>query len=262
MRKICVLGILAMVWLMASDATVLAQRRGGRPGGGGYGGYRGYGGYGGYGDDAGVMALQSSAMNQASMRSAAQSSYLMGQGAAMQQSAMMQSGIRNTLSAQATAQTQSMLGQREANRDWWFQVQQQQAAGRQAYQRSVPAMAACGFGAGPGAGEFEAAGPTPEVAMDIIKWPAALQEKEFASRRALIEAPYRRSPPTLSVPTVDDYRKMVKDVNDMKAILEWRLTVESGLQTSEYDQAKAFLDKLGQEAAERAASAADAPKST
>ena len=254
MRKLYVLGILAVVLLVMSPAMVLAQRRGN------LGGRGGYGGYGGYGDDAGVMALQASAMSQASASRAAQSNRLMGQNAAMQQSAMMQSGIRNTLSSQANAQTQNILSQQQSNRDWWFQVQQQQMAGRQGYERGSPALVAGGFGAEPVAGGFAVAGPGPEVAMDIIKWPTVLQEHEFASRRALIEAPYRRSPPALSVPTADDYRNMVKDVEEMKAILEWRLTVKSGLDTNEYEQAKAFLDKLGQEASERSVNAVNSPK--
>ena len=213
-----------------------------------------------YGDDAGVMALQSSAMNQASARNAAQSNRLMGQNAAMQQSAMVQSGIRNTLSSQADARTQNILSQRQSNRDWWFQVQQQQSAGRRAYEPGSPALVAGGFGAEPVAGGFAVAGSVPEAAMDIIKWPTTLQEQEFASQRALIEAPYRRSPPALSAPTANDYRDMVKNVDEMKAILEWRLSVKSGLETNSYEQAKAFLDKLGQEASERSVNAVKSPE--
>jgi hypothetical protein len=255
MRKIYVLGILAVVWFVTSHTVVLAQRPGYS------GGHRGYGGYGGYGDDAGVMALQSSAINQASARNAAQSNRLMGQSAAMQQSAMVQSGIRDTLGSQADARTQNILSQRQSNRDWWFQVQQQQTAARPAYRSSSSALASCGFGAEPAADGFTVAGADSQVATDIIKWPTTLQEKEFASGRALIEAPYRRSPPALSTPTAEDYRDMVKTVDEMKAILEWRLTVKSGLETKNYEQAKAFLDKLGQEASERSVKPVKSPKS-
>jgi hypothetical protein len=252
MRKIYVLGILAMIWLVTSPAMVLSQRfgRGG-----------GYGGYGGYGDDAGVMALQSSAISQASARNAAQSNRLMGQNIAMQQGAMMQSGIRNTLSSQADSRTQNILSQQQSNRDWWFQVQQQQAAGRPNYGRGAPAPASCGYGAEPMSEGLIAADSSPPAAMDIIKWPTALQEEEFASRRALIEAPYRRTPPASNLPTADDYRDMVKNADEMKAILEWRLTVMSGLDTNNYEQAKSFLDKLGKEASERAAIPVKSPKS-
>jgi hypothetical protein len=87
--------------------------------------------------------------------------------------------------------------------------------------------------------------------MDIIKWPALLQDPCFASERTQIEAPYRRTPPNLSVPTVADYQQMARTVEDMKAVLEWRLS--DGADTNEYNTAKAFLDKLGQELAQRAA---------
>jgi hypothetical protein len=244
MRKIYVLGILAVVWLVTSPTMVLAQRVSRSGGRGGYGGYGGY-------DDAGVMALQSSAMSQASLRSAVESSRLAGQNAAMQQRAMVQSGARNMLSTQADARTEAIHSQRQSNRDSWFQVQQQQMAGRQAYEHGSPALVSAGFGAGPVTGGFAVAGPLPEVAMDIIKWPSTLQEQMFASRRALIEAPYRRSPPALSAPTANDSREMVKTVDEMEAMLEWRLSVKSGLDANEYEQAKAFLEKLGQEAKAR-----------
>ena len=60
------------------------------------------------------------------------------------------------------------------------------------------------------------------------------------------KAPYRRSPPGLSTPTPDDYRDMAKAVDDMQAVLEWRLG-QDGLATQDYQQAKAFLNTLGQE---------------
>ena len=254
MRKIYVLGILAVVFWLATPPTMVLAQRLSRPGGRG-----GYGGYGGY-DDAGVMALQSSAMNQASLSRAVQSDRLAGQNAAMQQRAMVQSGARNMLSTQADARTQNILSQRQSYRDSWFQIQQQQMAERQAYGSGSPALVSAGCGAGPVTGGFAVSAPVPEVAMDIIKWPTTLQEPMFASRRALIEAPYRRSPPALSAPTANDYREMVKTVDEMKAMLEWRLSVKSGLDANEYEQAKAFLDKLGQEASERSVNAVKSPK--
>jgi hypothetical protein len=254
MRNVCALAILAMFWLATSPETVSAQRpgRSGRY-------YGGYGGYGGYGDDAGVMGLYTSAMSQSSMRSAAQSDRLAGQNAAMQQRAAVQMGARNMLSSQADARTQNILSQQQSNRDWWFQTQQQQTAGRQPSDNGSPALVSAGFGAEPVTGGFVVPAPVPEVAMDIIAWPSVLQEDMFASRRALIEAPYRRSPPDLSAPTGNDYRDMVKTVDEMKAMLEWRLSVKSGLPTNSYEQAKAFLDNLGKEASERAISAAKSP---
>ena len=155
------------------------------------------------------------------------------------------------LNTQANERTDAILSQRQSNRDSWFQFQQQQMAGRQAYGQGSPALVSAGFGAGPSTGGFAVAAPPPEAAMDIIKWPSTLQEPMFASRRALIEAPYRRSPPDLSVPTANDYRDMVKTVAEMEAMLEWRLSVKSGLEANDYEQAKVFLEKLGQEAKAR-----------
>ncbi len=90
--------------------------------------------------------------------------------------------------------------------------------------------------------------------MDIIKWPTVLQEQCFASERAKIEAPYRRSPPKLSIPTAADYRQMAGTVEDMKAVLEWRL--KEGVDTADYNAAKAFLAALGEEVAKQRAQAA------
>jgi hypothetical protein len=260
MRKTYVLGIVAVVWLVTPPTMLLAQRLS-RPGGSrGYGGYGGYGDYGDYSADAGVMGLFTSSMNQASVSRAVQSDRLAGQNAAMQQRSMVQSEVRNTLSTQANSRTQDILSQQQSNRDWWFQVQQQQTARRQTYEYGSPALVSAGFSAEPVTGGFAVASPLPEVSMDIIKWPCALQEQMFASRRALIEAPYRRSPPALSAPTANDYRDMVKTVDEMKAMLEWRLSVNSGLETSDYEQAKAFLDQLSQEASERSVNAVKSPK--
>jgi hypothetical protein len=89
--------------------------------------------------------------------------------------------------------------------------------------------------------------------MDIIKWPSLLQEQCFASERAQIEAPYRRTPPKLSLPTPADYRQMVGAVENMKAVLEWRLT--QGVPTADYNTAKAFLDQLGNEVTTQAQAA-------
>jgi hypothetical protein len=170
----------------------------------------------------------------------------LGQAAAMGQNLVVQSGIRNTLTSQAQQRTDEIMDQQQANQNWWSQVQTQQMEQRQAREYGSPAAVAAGLGAGVAAGGFAPASPSPAVATDIIKWPRALQEREFASWRTQIEAPYRRSPPGLSAPTLNDYRQMAKAVEDMKAVLEWRLG-QDGLATQDYQQANAFLSTLGQE---------------
>lgn len=89
----------------------------------------------------------------------------------------------------------------------------------------------------------------PKASMDLIQWPTLLQEPAFAPERGHIEAPYRRVPPGLSTPTASDYREMVKTVEEMKAILEWR--TKTGVDTQNYQQAKDFLNKLALEARKR-----------
>jgi hypothetical protein len=206
--------------------------------------YPGYG-YGGWGGADGAAALLGADTRQATAMQLKAQSTQAGQQAAMQQNYVVQSGIRNTLSSQAQSQTNAILNQQQATQDWWFQQQSQRLA-----QGRAMAMENGGVAVPTG---FAPAGGPPPVAMDIIKWPTVLQEKCFASERAKIEAPYRRTPPKLSLPTPADYRQMADTVEDMKAVLQWRL--QEGVSTADYDAAKAFLNKLGEEVATRAQAA-------
>jgi hypothetical protein len=210
--------------------------------------YPGYG-YGdwGWGGVNGAAALLGSDTRQATAMQLKAQSMQAGQQAAMQQNYVVQSGIRNTLSSQAQSQTNAILGQQQASQDWFFQQQSQELAQRRAREAAT--------GAPPVPVGFAPAGAPPAVAMDIIKWPTVLQEPCFASERTQIEAPYRRTPPKLSVPTTADYRKMAGTVEDMKAVLEWRL--KEGVDTTEYNAAKAFLNQLSQELSARAQTAGD-----
>ena len=206
--------------------------------------FPGYG-YGGWGGTNGSAALLGADNRQATAMQLKAQSMQAGQQAAMQQNYVVQSGIRNTLSSQAQSQTNAILSQQQANQDWWFQQQSQQMAQRRA-------SGVC-FGAPAVPVGFAPSGGPPPAAMDIIKWPTVLQEPCFASERAKIEAPYRRTPPKLSVPTPADYRQMAGTVEDMKAVLEWRL--KEGVDTADYNAAKAFLNQLGQEVTARAQAA-------
>ncbi len=197
--------------------------------------YAGYGAWGGYPYGRSGTERTLAAQNRQ-----------LGQVAAMGQNAVVQSGIRNTLMSQAQTQTSSILNRQQANQDWWFQQQTEQMAQQRARAYSSPGPGAAGAAFEPAA---RGVAPPP-VATDVIQWPPLLQERAFACSRAQIEAPYRRSPPGLSTPTADDYRAMVKVVEQMTAILQW-LTKE-GVDLDDYDEAKAFLNKLGQEAGRRA----------
>ncbi len=204
-----------------------------------YPGY-GYGGYG-WGGAEGAAALAGSDYRQSTAMQLKAQSMQFGQQRTMQQNMVVQSGIRNMQSSQAQSQTNAILAQQQANQDWWFQQQSQQMAQRQAKEQ---------YGAQPIPTGFAPAGGPPPAATDIIPWPTVLQDQCFASERAKIEAPYRRSPPKLSVPTTADYRQMASTVEDMKAVLEWKL--REGIPTAGYETAKAFLSQLGAEVAARA----------
>jgi len=206
--------------------------------------YPGYG-YGGWGGAEGAAALQGSDQRQVAAMQLKAQSMQFGQQRTMQQNMVVQSGIRSMQSSQAQAQTNAILSQQQANQDWWFQQQSQQMAQRRSMEKYGAAAVPTGF-APPG-------GP-PQAAMDIIQWPTVLQEQCFASERAKIEAPYRRSPPKLSSPTPADYRQMASTVEDMKAVLEWRL--REGIPTADYEAAKAFLNRLGEEVTARAQASA------
>lgn len=147
-----------------------------------------------------------------------------------------QNTIQNTMLAQAQAQSSALLAQRQANRDWWFQTQAQQ----------MTRQPAAGFGGAAAGLGLEGVDPSPPA---VIKWPYLLQQPRFASRRALIEAPYLRSPPGLSAPTPEDYTAMVKTIEEMKALLE--RVKEEGASTYLYNEADSFLDKIDREARDR-----------
>jgi hypothetical protein len=204
--------------------------------------YPGYG-YGGWGGTYG-SALLGSDYRQATALQAKVQSMQAGQQAAMAQNYVVQSGIRDTLSSQAQSQNNAILAQQQATQDWWFQHQSQQMAQRKATEMDRGGAVPAGFAP---------SGGPPPVAMDIIQWPTALQDPCFASERAKIEAPYRRSPPKLSTPAPADYRTMAETVEDMEAVLEWRL--KEGVNTADYNAATIFLKKLGQEVTDRARAA-------
>jgi hypothetical protein len=157
------------------------------------------------------------------------------------QSMLLQNQVSNTMIAQGQERTQAIASQRQSYKDWWFQTQQQQSAARPAAPSALSLVGNFGF----------EPDPPPKAAMDVIQWPVLLQRPTFASRRTLIEAPYRRTPPKLSAPTAHDYREMIPTIEEMKDILEW-LTRE-GVDTNQYNQAKAFLNLIEQEARQRAA---------
>jgi hypothetical protein len=194
----------------------------------------GYGG-GGYGAWGAAVAEHA----DATQRNLAQQQHLASERIAAQQSAAMQSSIRNTLSTQADMRTQSILSQQQSNRDWWFQMQQQQMAQR----RAMPAGAVSR--PDPTFVPTAPASSVPPVATDIIPWPPVLWDSRFSEQRAAVEAPYRRDAGTQATRTVADYESMIEAAGQMKLLLD-AMTAEISAQ--DYLHTEKFLDQLAAEA--------------
>jgi len=224
MRRIYPLAFFAVIWLLMPAMPTMAQFW---PG---YGYGYGYGAWGGYG------------MSNSTNRYIAQSDRIAGERAARQQRTAQQNSIRNTMAADARQRTQEIQGQQQSDRNWWFQVQQQQVAQRRS---AGPRMAAPMVPAT----SFEPAAPTTSRAStDIIKWLPVLCDPQFADLRAKVEAPYRRASKGLSNPTADDYRGMIEATAQMKTILKG---MAAKISAQEYLNAETFLDKLASEAQDR-----------
>ena len=231
MRRTCLIAGITAVWIGMSAATVSAQMfprsRYNRSS------YDGY-------DDGALAAA--AALNSAdnSAHDNAQAYQAWSQQAASSQRSGMESGIRSEMDANSQQYTQSIYNRRQAGRDWWFQVEQQQVAQQQARAARYAAMSA-GF-------ESAQTANAPKAATDIIKWLPLLQAPQFAAERARIEAPYRRNSKGLSTPTVNDYRNMIEAAEQMKAILKG-MTAE--ITAEEYFDSEDFLSRLAAEARER-----------
>jgi hypothetical protein len=161
-------------------------------------------------------------------------------------------GILPGLDAQPAAGIPKTLPSEAQRREVTQQAAQDWLLQQQAQQRKQRGTAAAENGT---PGNTPPSGPPP-AATDIIKWPALLQERGFASERAKFEAPYRRSPSKLGAPMAADYRQMASTVEDMKAMLDGRL--KEGVDTADYNAAKGFLGQLGQEVAARLQTAGSA----
>ena len=239
MRRSLVLACCCVWGIVASADPALGQlwsRRHGYP--------NGYGGWG----DAGVVGSLSATSQYNTGRNVAAADQMTGQVIAARQSAAMQSNINNMMMSQAQTQTQAILGRQAANKDAWFQVEQQQAAQRRASAVRMPPMVAP-------ATSFEppsSPAPVPAAAKsadDVMQWPAALQDPRFAPLRAQIEAPYRRTPGKMSYPTAPEYLAMLQPITQMRGVLG-QMTAE--LTARDYLDAEKFLDLIARQAQEQA----------
>jgi hypothetical protein len=224
MRRALVIVVLA-VWVGTSAATAAAHHRH-------YGHYDDYGCYD-YGYDSAVVIYDLGRAGD-SRRYVAQSERLLGQQIAAMQMAVMQGNIRGTMEADGQQRMQSILGQQQADRDWWLQTQQQQISQRQAQAAQLALLKA--------AADINPA--TPAV-PGLIQWPPALRGRQFAEQRARIEAPYRRGGKVPSTPTAKDYQDMIAAAGQMKTLLKG---MAANVSAQGYLDATEFLDQLAAEA--------------
>ena len=231
MRRICLTAIIATVWIGMSATTVSAQI---------WPGFRdrrsSYDGY----DEGAVAAAAALGSADSATRTTAESYQAWSQRAASSQMSGMESGIRSAMNAGDQQYAQNLYSQQQAGRNWWFQVEQQQTAERQAQAARYAAMSA-GF-------ESAQIANAPKANTDIIKWLPLLQLPQFAAERSQIEAPYRRNSKGLSTPTVDDYRNMLKAAEQMKATLK---SMTANITAEEYFSSEAFLNQLAAEIRQR-----------
>ncbi len=209
-------------------------------------------GYGGWSDPGAAAALGSlSATSQYNTtRNIQSANQLAGQNIAAQQQAAMQSNIRNSMMSQAQTRTQNILSQQQSNQNWWFQVQQQQVAQRQAMApQRAPMTPATSFEPAATATASASATPPAPAADDVMQWPTALQDSRFAALRGEVEAPYRRTPGKISYPTAAEYLAMLRPVEQMRALLG-QMTAD--ISARDYLDADKFLNLISQQAQERA----------
>jgi hypothetical protein len=198
---------------------------------------------------AGGMALYSS-----SYQSAAQQQVYQQNRQSQDRSTMARSQawrqINNSMTAQAQSRTQSINQQNQSAQDWWYQTQLQQAARRPSAsswapppQGNVPAAAQTT--------EVAAAAPPQSASQEIMTWPTLLKGEQFAERRNLVEAPFRRGYANHQPLSVADYEGVIAAVKEMKATLA---LMKPQLLSAEYETVEAYLNGLISDAEKRLAS--------
>jgi hypothetical protein len=179
-------------------------------------------------------------------RNIAAQQQLQGQQIVAERSLALQTNIRNTMENQAQARNQAIMTQKQSDRDWWFQVQQQQVAARQGRPQSAPMISAPVATFEPSAGStYSTDRPVSLPETDsIIRWPKTLCDARFAEDRAVIEAPYRRTENPPTNPTAAEYRNMLKATEQMKADL---LQMTGKITAKQYLDSHQFLTQLAGE---------------
>jgi hypothetical protein len=235
--RFCLLlaGVALALGIYAETASgQLAPRR--FVGRGGYGGYYGYD-YGPYYPDINQTNAELQQAYNQERQYQAQSS--MARTAAWR-------NINQTMIDQANQQTQSMLAQRQSAKDWWYQIEAQQVASRQAREAAQAAAAAKSESEDPYNNPQAAARNS--AAKDIMVWPTLLRGPAFDQLRAEVEAPFRRGYADHKPLTADDYRGILRALDEMKAKLK---DFSSRVVESEYVAVESYLDDLAADAQKR-----------
>jgi hypothetical protein len=232
MRTNLIVAILVALGLHVGTASAqFAPRRnlGGNRGGGYYGGY-----------DTTIYP-DINQTNAAYQQSYTQNRQYQGQVASARTSAWQ--NINQSVAQQANSQTQSMLAQRQSSKDWWYEQESRKLAQSQArgsYQpRSLPA-----------AGYADPAVPASQTPSqpEIMIWPTLLKSPAFDALRAQVEAPFRRATADKQPLTADDYRAILRAIEEMKAKLG---SLASQVVESEYAAVEGYLNELAADAQKR-----------
>jgi hypothetical protein len=155
--------------------------------------------------------------------------------------------INQSVAQQANLQTQSMLAQRQATQDWWFQTQAQQVANRQARASYQPTSLPKSDSAESYDPALQAP-PQKPAAKEIMLWPTLLKSSPFDTLRAEVESPFRRAYVDNKPLTADDYRGILRSLDAMKAKLK---EMSSQVVESEYAAVENYLNELSADAQKR-----------
>jgi hypothetical protein len=194
------------------------------------------GGY--YYPESGAMGLAVSAYSTAQGQNAYMQDRQLQATSSMAKSQAWQN-VNKSMQMEATSRPASVPDSGQVARDWMFQ---QEAASRPARRpMTLPAsnMAAVATVREP---------DRTATPREIMLWPTLLKEDRFDGDRTDVEAPFRRSNADGKPLTVEDYKGIIKTVENMKAAVKG---MESQIVDEEYAAVQKYLDDLIADAQKR-----------
>ncbi|MGA2062382.1 MAG: hypothetical protein ABSG67_18015 [Thermoguttaceae bacterium] len=193
---------------------------------------------GGYYLDSGAMGLAVSAYSTAQGQNAYMQDRQLQAASSMAKSQAWQN-INRSMQSQAASQPTTVTTSGQEARDWMFQ---HQAPSRPA--RRPMTLPASDMAAVTPLRESDRPAPTREIML----WPTLLKEQRFDGDRADVESPFRRADADGKPLTVDDYKGIIKTVDNMKATVKG---MESQIVDEEYAAVQKYLDDLIADAQKR-----------